>query len=619
MRSFEINAETKSPPPSKETYDGEFNSDGHRHGTGSVRYEDGDIYSGQWVDGMRHGSGKMICHDAPGKRSYDYEGQWLNDMPEGFGTRCYADGRTEVGVYVAGSEADYGVRWDAERRHAARLLDGVDQTSISLVEAAALAAQLGVPVPALVQSPGCIRVDANGRPLSGGVRLLSGPLYRFGETYQQRVEDAAAVRSLRIGMRQAAAREGGTQTMRMPGKRPVPRRARPNRASAATAAAPPTAPPACRPSCVPTFSCTFSSRKEGSFTRGALRSRIAAIRAQESASVDEPLSFSHEAAADALRPSTAPARAGEVSNAAEAEAAARAAEAEVAAKAACEAADREAVLAAQRRELEESAAAESARLERLLEAEERAAAATAVQPSPGLGDARSSPARRDLEDELDPPSKPLTPFGLRMACERGPVVARQPERGQVVAGHEPMRRAASASSLAPLQRRRRLVVNLPTMGTAAWVDGKPDLQHVPPSVFDTRCLPARTTPALDGAEFEPMFLVAGRGAGGRSLKDIPLRPTSAPALREQAPPAPHDEDSWRVEMQRVEIVQRAAALASGAAPVLEDGVPHVTPARQSTRDWLEDASWETPLRSMGSCGGTAVLRVSFAPRHSSPS
>ena len=40
-------------------YTGEKNSDGQRHGQGTLTYNDGPTYRGKWKDGKRHGQGTM--------------------------------------------------------------------------------------------------------------------------------------------------------------------------------------------------------------------------------------------------------------------------------------------------------------------------------------------------------------------------------------------------------------------------------------------------------------------------------------------------------------------------------------------------------------------------------
>ena len=61
---------------------------GLRHGTGKyVNPEEGVEYSGQWLDGMRHGQGILNY-----KNGSVYEGQWERGMKWGTGKMTYASG-----------------------------------------------------------------------------------------------------------------------------------------------------------------------------------------------------------------------------------------------------------------------------------------------------------------------------------------------------------------------------------------------------------------------------------------------------------------------------------------------------------------------------------------------
>ena len=42
----------------KETYTGAFNPDGARHGKGVLQWANGDVYEGEFKNGLRHGTGK---------------------------------------------------------------------------------------------------------------------------------------------------------------------------------------------------------------------------------------------------------------------------------------------------------------------------------------------------------------------------------------------------------------------------------------------------------------------------------------------------------------------------------------------------------------------------------
>ena len=53
----------------------------------------------------------------------------------------------EIGCYEAGADVGQGVQWSADRAQAWELQDGQQGRSISLEEAAQIAARIGLPVP----------------------------------------------------------------------------------------------------------------------------------------------------------------------------------------------------------------------------------------------------------------------------------------------------------------------------------------------------------------------------------------------------------------------------------------------------------------------------------------
>ena len=57
----------------------------------------GTVYDGEWVEGMRHGAGRL-SFDAAGKAYYD--GGWKSDKKSGKGTMVYASGNVYVGDWV---------------------------------------------------------------------------------------------------------------------------------------------------------------------------------------------------------------------------------------------------------------------------------------------------------------------------------------------------------------------------------------------------------------------------------------------------------------------------------------------------------------------------------------
>eukprot|EP00531_Pseudo-nitzschia_arenysensis_P006812 CAMPEP_0116136932 /NCGR_PEP_ID=MMETSP0329-20121206/11993_1 /TAXON_ID=697910 /ORGANISM="Pseudo-nitzschia arenysensis, Strain B593" /LENGTH=832 /DNA_ID=CAMNT_0003631843 /DNA_START=315 /DNA_END=2813 /DNA_ORIENTATION=- len=116
-------------------YEGGLKND-HKHGTGIMRfadgrvfegeyirgqmiqgkmtYQDGSIYGGSWVDGMRHGRGKCIFVDGS-----QYEGEFREGNFHGHGKMTWNDGGWYVGNWSNGEMDGKGkeVRPDGSLRH----------------------------------------------------------------------------------------------------------------------------------------------------------------------------------------------------------------------------------------------------------------------------------------------------------------------------------------------------------------------------------------------------------------------------------------------------------------------------------------------------------------------
>ena len=108
------------------SFEGEWR-DGKFHGMGSKLYSRGGGYEGAWVRGRRHGAG---FHIFAGKFGYErWEGPFVEDQPHGVGIMHFVDGRRSEFVFESGkpqlAEID-----DAERfaGHVATLDDGSPST-----------------------------------------------------------------------------------------------------------------------------------------------------------------------------------------------------------------------------------------------------------------------------------------------------------------------------------------------------------------------------------------------------------------------------------------------------------------------------------------------------------
>lgn len=85
------------PEPTVQTYEGERNDDGQRHGSGTATFANGDKYTGGYAFGLRSGVG--VYESASGDR---YEGSYTENLRDGAGVMTYADGSRYEGAWCRG-------------------------------------------------------------------------------------------------------------------------------------------------------------------------------------------------------------------------------------------------------------------------------------------------------------------------------------------------------------------------------------------------------------------------------------------------------------------------------------------------------------------------------------
>ena len=72
-------------------------------GQGKSHYGNGDMYEGQFLDGKKHGKGRMIWNLKPGQPFlHAYEGDWKHDQMTGFGREQLASGDVYEGEFWNG-------------------------------------------------------------------------------------------------------------------------------------------------------------------------------------------------------------------------------------------------------------------------------------------------------------------------------------------------------------------------------------------------------------------------------------------------------------------------------------------------------------------------------------
>ena len=65
------------------------------HGKGTMTWNNGDVYNGQWKYGKMSGRGTMTRHDGT-----SYTGNWRNDKMNGFGSFRYANNKVLQGIWA---------------------------------------------------------------------------------------------------------------------------------------------------------------------------------------------------------------------------------------------------------------------------------------------------------------------------------------------------------------------------------------------------------------------------------------------------------------------------------------------------------------------------------------
>lgn len=86
-------------------YEGQWQADA-QHGQGRQTWSDGRVFDGQFQYGKFAGSGKMVWHTQKGLLVYD--GEYKDDLKHGHGTFTWADGRTYDGEWQQGKRHGRG-------------------------------------------------------------------------------------------------------------------------------------------------------------------------------------------------------------------------------------------------------------------------------------------------------------------------------------------------------------------------------------------------------------------------------------------------------------------------------------------------------------------------------
>ena len=125
------------------SWNGELDSNGQRVGNGIMTYEVGATYDGDFENDKYNGFGTYTWPD-----NDIYEGGWLNGERHGVGIFRSHDGSVEYCSFENDAPKGEGVVWEANRKTAHRLEDGVRTKEISVAKAKQLSKELfDLPIP----------------------------------------------------------------------------------------------------------------------------------------------------------------------------------------------------------------------------------------------------------------------------------------------------------------------------------------------------------------------------------------------------------------------------------------------------------------------------------------
>jgi hypothetical protein len=88
----------------KLTGDGIWENDQIIEGFGSIKYSDGCLYCGELKSGLRNGKGVNLWPDGA-----TYDGNWINNERNGFGDQLYAEGTKYIGEFKNGCRHGKGI------------------------------------------------------------------------------------------------------------------------------------------------------------------------------------------------------------------------------------------------------------------------------------------------------------------------------------------------------------------------------------------------------------------------------------------------------------------------------------------------------------------------------
>lgn len=125
------------------SWKGELDLQGKRTGKGTMTYDAGAIYEGDFVNDLYEGYGKYTWEDLD-----EYEGEWKAGERNGKGIFRGADGVVEYSMYENGKPIGDGISWAPDRKTAYRMKDGARALELLVSEAESISKEkFDYPIP----------------------------------------------------------------------------------------------------------------------------------------------------------------------------------------------------------------------------------------------------------------------------------------------------------------------------------------------------------------------------------------------------------------------------------------------------------------------------------------
>lgn len=118
----------------RDVYTGEY-AHGKRHGQGKLLFSNGDVYNGSWQNDVFHGFGRYFYHD---ETHIALQGQFCEGRKHGKFKMQHPNGTLDIVRYDHDRLEGPGVRWSKNRCHTWLLRNGQQKKKVPIAEAVSI-------------------------------------------------------------------------------------------------------------------------------------------------------------------------------------------------------------------------------------------------------------------------------------------------------------------------------------------------------------------------------------------------------------------------------------------------------------------------------------------------